>query len=818
MKEKSLLDSYYSEIAEQFKLSEKENKFAKNYVDLVNGGNNTFYQKNITETKIFDEQWIITLESYFPSIDKIIRNPKLTIRYDEDVVAIEKAKKINSNSIRHLASHTQYIKDVSEDEVVTPKKILTTFAEEDLTTYENRFIMTLIDRLFIFVRNRAEIIRDNVLSFQNEHLCYESNFDLNEEKVSFKLDINVKKDLDNKKINKKNLELLQRVEKLVTLISGYKQSQFMRALSKAKKVLPPIMKTNVFLKNADFKNAYTLWLFLDRYNALAYDIEVHERPVGLSKIFKKNLDRLSTFAYSALYQNVKSRKEDYIDLENITPVLKKSTKIAKTNPLDVIKRPDAIEIVDNSVNEYFLEQNKKVLKDEIKELVENKVSEPNAAKKVIKSTIDITNAVFASVFQTEQDEDYFKRYVTEVSPEKVYEESKEKARIAKVIREAKEADYKKSIKLEKSLYLTMLKMNNEQIRKIQNDLKNEALKEYRDQMKQDLEDFKKKKEETKREIDILDGLIADINTGLTTLQQEELEYEQELKKQQEIIIAEVQQSLEEDLEALRKKHIKRMKDLSFKNEAALQRAYDDKQKRLAEYREKLRQERILLETKLITDNKAEVERRLAEFKAIERKLAQKGKDEVKDIKEQERLIAEKHAIKMQKLHEEFYKKNPVGLENEAELEEDENIDPNEPQFEEIKPTEEFEKLELDLPKELENVTNNQTVIVNEVREESVVENVRLVELDENNNEVSTDDNKEILDNNTNEENTAINETENIQVEDTTDSSVEHINEENNTNNETTQSLDENNNVSSPIETITTEENSPSKNTEEESNK
>ena len=71
-------------------------------------------------------------------------------------------------------------------------------------------------------------------------------------------------------------------------------------MGKAKKVHPPIMKTNVILKNPDFKNAYALWLYLDRYNALDFDVDVRERPVKLSAEFKKNLDRISALSYAAL--------------------------------------------------------------------------------------------------------------------------------------------------------------------------------------------------------------------------------------------------------------------------------------------------------------------------------------------------------------------------------------------------------------------------------------------------------------------------------------------------------------------------------------
>ena len=66
-------------------------EFPTYFYDVFGSGYNLFYQKNITETKYFDDDWVKTLEGFFPSIDKIIKNPKLSIRYEEEVVAIENA-------------------------------------------------------------------------------------------------------------------------------------------------------------------------------------------------------------------------------------------------------------------------------------------------------------------------------------------------------------------------------------------------------------------------------------------------------------------------------------------------------------------------------------------------------------------------------------------------------------------------------------------------------------------------------------------------------------------------------------------------------
>ena len=42
-----------------------QDAFAKNMYRALLSGDKEVYQKNIEETRIFDEEWIITLESYF---------------------------------------------------------------------------------------------------------------------------------------------------------------------------------------------------------------------------------------------------------------------------------------------------------------------------------------------------------------------------------------------------------------------------------------------------------------------------------------------------------------------------------------------------------------------------------------------------------------------------------------------------------------------------------------------------------------------------------------------------------------------------------
>src|SRR5690554_4728079 len=127
MENKDLFESFYESYQEAINEIESHHTFPEYFYDVFLAGKSTIYQKNITETKTFDEEWIRTVESYFPSLNKISLDPKSVLRYDEEVVVIEKARKINSASIRHLAANTHNIKEITNSGMVVPKKILTTY-------------------------------------------------------------------------------------------------------------------------------------------------------------------------------------------------------------------------------------------------------------------------------------------------------------------------------------------------------------------------------------------------------------------------------------------------------------------------------------------------------------------------------------------------------------------------------------------------------------------------------------------------------------------------------------------------------------------
>ena len=133
------------------------------FLDAVNEGETKRAQQLQIEYKRFDENWLNNLETFFPSILQITKDLKSALRYEEEILPIEKTRRTNPESIRHLLRNTRYIRDVGEDGEVIPEKVLNTLSEIEYGIYENRFIMTLVDRLYNYLLQRIEIIRENIM-------------------------------------------------------------------------------------------------------------------------------------------------------------------------------------------------------------------------------------------------------------------------------------------------------------------------------------------------------------------------------------------------------------------------------------------------------------------------------------------------------------------------------------------------------------------------------------------------------------------------------------------------------------------------------
>lgn len=243
--------------------SEKSQNFIKNI-------NSDMHFKSEFSAKGANFDWLNEVEFALIYLDNIVRSPRVILVNEEEVVKVERAKKITVASIKNLARNTHFIEkidDVSKD--VQPSKILEVRSEESYNTYENRFIFTLIDMLTKFIARQEESLKD-LKNDNNKKLQYAASTVVNGERINIELNIDSKEVIkleNDKETQEKIKEIKERIKKIKQYLTYWNRSEFMKKLiaSRASFVVPPIKKTNLILKNPNFQVATRLWEFLYSY-------------------------------------------------------------------------------------------------------------------------------------------------------------------------------------------------------------------------------------------------------------------------------------------------------------------------------------------------------------------------------------------------------------------------------------------------------------------------------------------------------------------------------------------------------------------------
>jgi len=271
-----------------------------------------FYSAKLASDSIkFD--WIDEIEFACPYIDNIIRNPKLALVNESDVVNIEKAKKVSVESVKDLSKNTHYIEKYDKaTEEVRPSRLMIIRREETYNTYENRFIYTLIVNLSRFVFTKEKLLED--LAIQNDKVLeYAASTNNGFERVNIELKISSKENIagmGNKDFAKEIESIKARVKKIRDYISSWQRNEFITSLERANApfVRPPIKKTNVILKNPNFQIAMKLWTFLQTYDINDNDESKNLDTEG-NDMLKGILDDSFLMGYTVLDSISSSKRE-----------------------------------------------------------------------------------------------------------------------------------------------------------------------------------------------------------------------------------------------------------------------------------------------------------------------------------------------------------------------------------------------------------------------------------------------------------------------------------------------------------------------------
>ena len=375
---KSYLELYL-EYKDYLASATADNEFYDEMNTAINSGTNSYSLFNRYFDKKIDLKWVEEIEACIIPLDNIIRVPRKFIVQEEEIVPIERARKITNESIRHLAQHTNMIAKVEGDDV-TPNQILNVFREESYEVYENRFVYTLMQNLVRFIDVRYNVLfnisdDDNMAS-----LKMESDFNRGREKIQYKLEVSAQSagsDIDGEAGPEgENATAFQRIERVKRIINEYANSSFMKELRNCVPVRPPIMRTNAIQKNPNFRACLKLWQFIQSYNELGYEITVKESNDMVSAEYMNELNRMTAMNYMMLKANTLS--EDSVGKQ----------KKRKIKP-KLLKRLAEELVMDYDMEEVEIQR---VFVDEVKRVSRKKIEGEKKIQEAIQRALDSENA------------------------------------------------------------------------------------------------------------------------------------------------------------------------------------------------------------------------------------------------------------------------------------------------------------------------------------------------------------------------------------------------------------------------------------------
>lgn len=250
----------------------EDDRYFQYLFEMVQAGDNTFHQTNQVLHKVVDERWLTTIEESLDAINEIIDKPRRFITTSEEVVPVALAKKITADSVRHLSMNTQFIASDADGDI-QPTRILNVSVEESYDMYENRFVYYLIQKLVTFIDKRTDVIFWSTGDEVRNNLKLESKVDDAYEEIEYKIEMKIKKRQSFVENDSDNMHIFMRIDRVRRLVMALRNSSFCSLMQGCSVVRSPIQRTNLLMKDPNYRTCYKLWQFLESYDEVGYTIE-----------------------------------------------------------------------------------------------------------------------------------------------------------------------------------------------------------------------------------------------------------------------------------------------------------------------------------------------------------------------------------------------------------------------------------------------------------------------------------------------------------------------------------------------------------------
>lgn len=335
------ISELYSKYTEQVGGALEEDRYFQYLFEMVQAGNNTLQQKHRVLHKVVDERWLGVVEEGIQSIFNIVDKPRRFITTSEEIVPVALARKITADSVRHLSQHTEFITTDAAGEI-QPTKILNVTTEESYDLYENRFIYHLIQRLFAFVDKRTDVIFWATGDETCNIMSMESKVDDAYEEISYKVEMTIKNRQSYEENDTDNMDLFKRIDRVRRLSRTLRTSSFCEIMNGCAKVRSPIQRTNLMMKDPDYRACYQLWQFIESYDEVGYTIEEQDSALQFDEeyLLQMYINLITNYTVFKSLLESDPRKMSEIAVEKREPVKPRFIKEIKEEIVDDYNIPD----------------------------------------------------------------------------------------------------------------------------------------------------------------------------------------------------------------------------------------------------------------------------------------------------------------------------------------------------------------------------------------------------------------------------------------------------------------------------------------------
>ncbi len=285
------LDFYYRALAE-YRAITSQNRECNNFRTLVADAGAEADKMLITRAVCtIDEDWIEEIEKGLEFIEKALKEERQFIYSNGEVVPIEKVKHVSTESVRHLAVHSNLIGKVEEGEEFVPDKLYTVERLNDYAVYENRFLYMLL----CYLRDFVSLRYTKILDISNKYdgvLVINKEAVLPKQKITYSISLHDERaDDPYLRANNSAKATIDRIDLILKSIISFLSTPLMEVAAKTPMLKPPITKTNILKMDNNFKGAVALYDYIIAYSKDGYSIE--EQKTDLAPFRKELAEELA---------------------------------------------------------------------------------------------------------------------------------------------------------------------------------------------------------------------------------------------------------------------------------------------------------------------------------------------------------------------------------------------------------------------------------------------------------------------------------------------------------------------------------------------